>query len=52
MSEFKCLGRVLDESGTNVTEYRRKVATERKVAGAISSVVNCISVRGFFIRHC
>ena len=35
--EFKCLGCVLDESGTDETECSRKVARGRKVAGAIRS---------------
>ena len=40
MSEFKYLRRVLDESGTDVAECRRKVASERKVEGAIRTLVN------------
>ena len=31
---------VLDESGTDDAEYRRKVASGRKVTGAIRSLVN------------
>ena len=40
VSEFKYLGFVLDELGTNVAECSRKVASERKVAGAIRSLIN------------
>ena len=39
VSEFKYLGCVLDESGTNWAECSRKVASGRKVAGAIRSLV-------------
>ena len=38
-SEFKYLGRVLDESGTDGAEYNRKVASGRRDAGAIRSLV-------------
>ena len=38
--EFKYLGCVLDESGTNGAEYNRKEASGRRVAGAIRSLVN------------
>ena len=37
--EFKYLGYVLDESGTDEVECHRKVASGRRVAGAIRSVV-------------
>ena len=40
MPEFKCLGFVLDESGTDVGECCTKVASGRSVAGAINSLVN------------
>ena len=40
VSEFKYLGYVLDESGTDEGECSRKVASERRVAGAIKSLVN------------
>ena len=40
VSEFKYLGCVLDESGTDGAEYSRKVASGRRVAGAIRSLVN------------
>ena len=39
VSEFKYLGRVLNESSTDDAECRRKVAIGRKVAGAIRSLV-------------
>ena len=40
VSEFKYLGCVLDESGTNGAECNRKVANGRRVAGAVKSLVN------------
>ena len=40
VSEFKYLGCVLDESSTDRTECRRKVASGRMVAGANRSLVN------------
>ena len=40
VSEFKYLGCVLDESGTDGAEYSMKVASGRRVAGAIRSLVN------------
>ena len=40
VSEFKYLGFGLEESGTDVDECRRKVASGRKVAGTIRSLVN------------
>ena len=40
VSEFKNLGCVLDESGTDGAEHYRKVASGRRVAGAIRSLVN------------
>ena len=39
-SEFKYLGYVLDESGTDGAECNRKVASGRRVAGAIRFLVN------------
>ena len=39
-SEFKYLGCVLHESGTDGTECSRKVVSGRRVADAISSLVN------------
>ena len=40
VSEFKYLRCVLDESGTYAVECSRQVASERRVAGAIRSLVN------------
>ena len=40
VSDFKYLKCVLDESGTDVAECRRKLTSGRKVAGAIRSLVN------------
>ena len=40
VSEFKYLRCVLDESGTDGAECSRKVASGRRVAGAIRSLVN------------
>ena len=37
--EFKYLGCVLDESGTDEVECHRKVESERRIAGAIRSLV-------------
>ena len=36
---------VMDESGTDGAEFRMKVASERKVAGAIRSLVNARSLQ-------
>ena len=40
VSEFKYFGCVLEESGTDWVECSRKVTSGRRVAGAISSLVN------------
>ena len=40
MSEFKYFGCVLDKCGKDGAECRRKLASRRKVAGAIRSLVN------------
>ena len=40
VSEFKYLGCVLDESGKDEAECSRKMASGRRVAGAINSLVN------------
>ena len=54
----KYLGCVLDESGTDDAECCRKVASERKVAGVITSHpcvllgVCSLSVRRCCIREC
>ena len=39
VSEFKYLGCVLDESGSDGAECSRKVASGRKVEGTIRSIV-------------
>ena len=39
-SDFKYLGVCLDESGTYEAEFSRKVASERRDAGLIKSLVN------------
>ena len=40
MSEFKYLKWFLDKSGTDNTEYRRKMVSGRKVASAFRILVN------------
>ena len=40
VSKFKYLGCFLDEPGTDEAEYSRKVPSGRRVASAISSLVN------------
>ena len=40
VSENKCLGCVLDESGRDGAECSREMASGRRVAGAIRSLVN------------
>ena len=40
LSQVKYLGYVLDESGTSEAECCKKVASGRKVAGVIRSLVN------------
>ena len=40
VSEFKYWGCVLDESGTDEADCSRKVATGKRVAGAIRSLVS------------
>ena len=45
VSEFKYLGCILDESGTDGPEFRRKVTSGRRVAGAIRSLVNTRSLQ-------
>ena len=46
----------MDESGTDEAEYSRKVASERRVAGDIMSLVNgrdfSLSVLEACMRHC
>ena len=48
VSEFKYLGWVLDELGTDVAECSRKVASGRRVAGAIRSLANGMDL----LREC
>ena len=43
--EFKYLGCVLDGSGTDEAECRRKVACRRRVAGAIRSLLNAMDLQ-------
>ena len=45
VSEFKYLGFVLDELGTDELECSRKVTSRRRVAGAIRSLVNARSLQ-------
>ena len=57
VSEFKYLGCVLDESGTDKAECSRKVASRRMVVGGIRSQVNArgvcsFSVLGSSMSHC
>ena len=40
VSEFKYLGCVLDDSGTDEAECSRKVASGRRGAGGIRSLIN------------
>ena len=52
MSEFKYVGCVLDESGTDETKRCRKVTGGRKVVDAIRSLVRSLSVLGSCKSHC
>ena len=56
VSEFKYLGCVLDESGTDGAECNRKVVNGRRVAGSIRSLVMLgiwsLSVLELCMRHC
>ena len=45
VSEFKYLACVLDELVTDESEFRRKVASGRRVAGTIRSLVNARDLR-------
>ena len=45
VSEFKYLGCVLDEACTDGSEYSRKVASGRRVAGAFRSLVNARNLK-------
>ena len=44
ISEFKYLGCILDEAGTDEAECSREFASGRRVAGAIRSLVNARSL--------
>ena len=46
VSEFKYLGCVFDESGTDEAEIRRRIG------GAIRSLVNARSLQGSCMSHC
>ena len=50
MTEFKYLGCILNESGTDEGECSRKVASGRRVAGAIRSLVKSRSLQLEFTR--
>ena len=50
VSEFKYLICVLEESGTDEAEFRWKVASGRRVAGAIRSLVNARSLQLEYVR--
>ena len=43
--EFKYLGYVLDESGTDDAECHKKVVSRRRVAGSIRSLVNATGLQ-------
>ena len=43
--KFKYLGSVVDESGTDEAECSRKLASRRRVAGAVRSLVNAMSLQ-------
>ena len=45
VSQFKYMGCVLDESGTDEAECSRKVVSGRRVAGAIRSLVNARNLK-------
>ena len=50
VSEFHYLGCVLDESGTDGAECRRKVVNGRRVVGAIRSLVNAWDIQLDWVR--
>ena len=52
ISEFKYLGCVLDKSGTDGVECCRKVASGRRVADAISSLVNARDLQFELLESC
>ena len=50
VTEFKYLGYVLDESGTDEADCSRKVVSERRVVSAIRSLVNARSLQPVYAR--
>ena len=52
VSEFKYLGCVFDESGTDQAECSRKVASGRRDEGAIRSLVNARSLQLDLVGGC
>ena len=53
VSEFKYLGCVLNESGTDGTDCNRKVVSGRRVAGAIAVLVNARNLElESCMKHC
>ena len=52
VSQFKYFGCVLDELDTDEAECCRKVASGRRVGGAIRSLVYSLSVVGCCMSHC
>ena len=56
MSQYFNSWDVLDESGTDEAECSRKVASERRLAGAIMSLINAMSLQlivlGSSMSHC
>ena len=50
VSGFKYLGYILDESGTDDAKCCRKVASGRRVAGAIRSLITARSLQLEFAR--
>ena len=52
VSEFKYLGCILDELGADGAECSRKVASGRRVAGVIRSLVNAWDLQLQCARQC
>ena len=53
VSDFKYLGCISDESGTDGPEYSRKVASGRRIGGEIRSLDNCsLNVLKSCRKHC
>ena len=51
VSEFKYLGFILDESGTDGEECSRKAASGRRVAGVIRSLVRDLQLERALVLH-